>query len=478
MGGQNTEINNQTTAVLLESAYFTPGNIRKTSRKLGLRTESSIRFEKGLDINGIIYAVDRAAQLIQEMAEGEIVGGVFDVYPQPQEPVTIILRPERVNYLLGTELKPEEVKNYLSRLSFKSIEKDGQIVVEVPTYRPDIEMEADLIEEVARLFGYGNIPADLPFGYTCTGGLNPFQKFRDRVKNTVSHYMSEVINYSFINPTSFDLIQLPEGDPLRDAVKIANPLSEDQSIMRTTLLPGLLENISKNLARKNEGLSFFEMGSVFFPASALPLEKLQLAGIVCGSSESNWLKKGFEMDFFYLKGILENLFEELSVKDPLFVPVVNPSYHPGRCAGITCRGEQLGILGEIHPAVLSNYDIKQRVCALEIDVDLLYKYSHEKRMTQEIAKYPAVERDLAILVDGKIKASEVLAVVREAETDLLRKVVLFDLYTGEQIPEGLKSLALKITFQSAEKTLKEDEINNSLGKILENLKEKLGAAQR
>lgn len=479
MGGENTEIRDDTVDVLLESANFSGPNNRRTGRKLAIRTDSSQRFEKGLDVNGVIYAVNRAAALMQELADGKIARGICDAFPHPEPVKRITLRPERVNYLLGTELTEDKIVSYLERLEFR-IDKNGSaLVVEIPGYRPDITMEVDLIEEVARLYGYENIAPTLPAGSAAQGGLNPWQKFRDQVKNLAARSLFEVVTYSFINPAAFDALLINEDSPLRDTVVVANPLSEEQGVMRTLLLPGLLATASTNLARKNENLAFFEMGSVFMPSdSGLPIERLQLGGIVSGSSEINWLRHKVEMDFFYLKGILEDIFIQLGINGAKFVPVRDDSFHPGRTARIIKDDLVIGILGEIHPLVLENYDIKQRCCAFELDMEKLFSFSQNKTMMEEITRYPAVERDIAVLMSQEIEAGEALQVIAEAEKDLLRNIVVFDIYTGEQVPEGFKSVAFKMTFQSSERTLTEADINQSMEKIINSLEIKLKATRR
>ncbi|NLB88049.1 MAG: phenylalanine--tRNA ligase subunit beta, partial [Syntrophomonadaceae bacterium] len=479
MGGLDSEINDNTVNVLLESAAFAGVNIRKTSRLLGLRSESSMRFEKGVDVNGVIYASNRAAQLIQELAGGEIVKGIADAYPEPVKSAVITLRPERVNYLLGTDISTEQMESYLHSLDFKVTREGSNLLVEVPTYRPDIELEVDLIEEIARLYGYANIPATLPVGNTTQGGLNSYQKFKEKAVSILARNMHEVINYSFISPTMLDNLLLADDSELRNVVKIANPLSEEQSIMRTLLLPGLLDNISRNLARKNENLSFFEMGTVFFPKEeGLPEERLKIAAVVCGTSENNWLKHKITMDFFYLKGILENFLHELGLNNIEFVARKKPGYHPGRNAAILCNGVEIGVIGEVHPLVLENFEIKDKVSAFELELDEMYKLTTRRVMTESITKYPSVERDIAILVSKDITSSQIVKTIRDNGTDILRDVVVFDVYTGEQVPEGYKSMAFKLKLQPTEKTLTENEINDIVQNILAALEKDLAAKLR
>ena len=479
MGGFNTEIKTNTRDVLIESAWFLGPNIRRTSRRLALRTDSSQRFEKGSDINGVIYALDRAAALMQDLADGELVGGICDAYPAPEPNRVITLRLDRVNLLLGTQIGTDDIKSYLESLTFPIEEIDGVLKVEAPSYRPDITMEVDLIEEVARLYGYDKIEAVLPLGNTTQGGLNAVQKFRDRVRAEMAKNLNEIVTYSFINPAHLDNLRIPSEAHERKAVVVANPLSEEQGIMRTTLLPGLLGTAATNLARKNENLAFFEMGAVFYPSEgSLPQENMRLGAIITGTNEINWLHNKVNYDFYYLKGVAEDLFRQINIIDYSFEPVQNESYHPGRTARILSGDTFLGVIGEVHPTVLQNYEIKPRCCAMELDVEALFACSQGQVMMQEITRYPAVERDMAILVEAPRQASEVLSVIKEAGSEYLRRVVVFDLYTGEQVPAGYKSMALRFLFQAFDRTLTDNEINESMANIQKNLETKLEASRR
>lgn len=478
MGGLDTEITDNTTEVLIESAHFLYSNIRRTSRKQVLRSDSSIRFEKGTDPNGVIYAVNRAASLMQELGGGEIVRGICDVYPRKKETIVVGIRPNRVNYLLGTELSSREIKSYLEKLNFDMKEKRDYLEVKIPTYRPDISREADLIEEVARLYGYDNIPATIPSGVS-KGGLTPYQQFRDKLKEVLSGCFNEVVNYSFVSPQVFDRMMLPPDAAERQVIQLANPLSEEQSIMRTLLLPGLLDNLSRNLARKNENLAFYEVGSVFIPTGEqLPDEQLKIAAVVTGHLELNWLKNKVDLDFFYLKGVLEVLLQEMGITGCRFVSEKLPFLHPGRTAGIYSNDHKIGVIGEIHPLVLQNFAIKERACGFELDVDQLFKLTARKKMTDEIARYPSVKRDIALLLKQEVTAADALAAIKASEPELLRDVVVFDIYTGAQVPEGYKSAAFSLTFQSMEKTLADADISNSVQNILNNLRDQLGAVLR
>ncbi|MEQ8200223.1 MAG: phenylalanine--tRNA ligase subunit beta [Syntrophomonadaceae bacterium] len=479
MGGQNTEIGTETVNILLESAYFSNIGIRKTSRLVGLRSDASIRFDKGTDVNGVVFAVNRAAYLLQELADAEVIKGVVDCYPQPVAEKLVLLRPARVNYLLGTELTAEQVSGYISALRFPCEQQSSDLLVRVPSYRPDINLEADLIEEVARLHGYENIPAQFPCGIVTQGGLTELQAFRERLGTIMAASFYEVVTYSFVTARYFDLLRLPPDSPLREVVTLSNPLSEEQSIMRTLMLPGLLETVSRNLARKNNNLAFFEIGSVFHPRPpGQPEEVLKVAAIVAGRTEPGWTRSDFEMDFYYLKGIAEDLFDTLGIQNVEWRQCQEPSYHPGRSAWLVCGDAVLGVMGEIHPLVRQNFEIKPRACAMELDVGRIFELSSLKVMAENIPRYPAVERDLAIVVREELPAAAAEAVIRKRGGELLRNVSIFDVYTGEQVAAGCKSLAYKMTFQSADRTLTEAEVNGLMEDIRAALGSELQAAVR
>jgi phenylalanyl-tRNA synthetase beta chain len=388
--------------------------------------------------------------------------------------------PQRVNELLGTDLTPEQVIAYLQRLSFtvKQSKSKGLLEVVVPTYRPDLQIEEDLIEEVARLHGYNLIPSQMPSGAS-SGGLTPYQKFQHRIRNTMASSMREVINYSFINKKLLDYIMLPDDDQRRKALAIANPLSEEQGIMRTLLMPGLLMNISRNLARRNENLAFFELGSVFIPGQdKLPSEVLKLGAVVSGRTSTNWKTAPLELDFYYLKGLVEDLFQQLGIKDGQFEASVAPGFHPGRTAIIRCGTDEVGIIGEVHPQVLENFEIKIPVVLTEMEVEKLYKHAVPRSMTETIGRFPSVERDLAVLLPVEVAAAKTVDIIRRAGEPLLREVSIFDLFTGGQLGKDVKSMAFRLVFQSDEGTLTDEEVNPVIEKIITQLKKNLGAKLR
>lgn len=470
MGGESSEIGERTTTILLESAIFDGTSIRRTARKVGLRTESSMRFEKGVDVGGVLFALDRAARLLEILGAGEVVQGVCDVYPHPQPRTTIRLRSDRVNYVLGTSITPGEIEGFLKKLDFPVEVRETDMLVDIPSYRPDLTIEEDLIEEVARLYGYDNISSELEPAVPTHGYRTDYQRFQERLLSLAASRMHQVITYSFINQRWLDILEVPQDNFLRNTVKVANPFSEEQGIMRTTLLPGLLEVANRNMARRNEDLTLFEMGSVFWPQESepLPQETLMIAGLVAGKTSGGWQVTGSEMDYFYLKGIIEELLVRLHLLDIKFSPAApDHSYHPGRTAVITSGGRQLGTIGEIHPRVLENAGIDKRVCAFEIEVGKLYEAASLHYQVQGISKYPAVKRDLALVVPEEVNADELEETIKKSGTELLTRVDLFDVYRSPQLGQDRKSLAYALTFQSYQSTLQDETISTIINRILQ-----------
>lgn len=470
MGGESSEIGEGTTTILLESAIFDGTGIRRTARKVGLRTESSMRFEKGVDIGGVLFALDRAARLLEILGAGEVLQGECDAYPNPQPRTTIRVRPDRVNYVLGTSIAPPTMEGFLKKLNFPVEVRESDMLVDIPSYRPDLTIEEDLIEEVARLYGYDNISSELEPAVPTHGYRTDYQRFQAGLRSLAGNRMHQVITYSFINPRWLDILGVPQGNPLRNTVRVANPFSEEQGIMRTTLLPGLLEVANRNLARRNEDLTLFEMGSVFWPQESepQPQEVLMIAGLVTGKVSGGWQITGSEMDYFYLKGTVEELLGKLHLPDIKFSSVwPDNSYHPGRTAAIASGGKQIGTIGEIHPRVLEKVGIDKRVCAFEIDVLTLYEAVALHYQVQSISKYPAVKRDLALVVSEEVNAAELAETIMKSGADLLTRVDLFDVYRSSQLGQDKKSLAYALTFQSYQSTLQDETISAIIDRILE-----------
>jgi len=486
MGGANSEVTAETTTILIESAYFNPTSIRRTSTTLGLRSEASIRFEKGINIETVVDAANRAAQLIQDLAGGRILKGVIDNYSCPQERTVIELEMEKVDKVLGTNIDNKQIKNLLKGLNFKIInENQGSITVEVPPYRPDVTIAEDLIEEVARIYGYNNIPTTLPYGATSKGQKTDEQRLRDKIINTLAaRGLNEIINFSFINKENFDKLLFPAEDVRRKAIPVLNPLSEEQGIMRTSLLPGMLEALRRNVNRRNENLGLFELGKIYLPQGfpaikELPVEKWTLGLALRGNLASDWQEKGKTVDFYYLKGIVENLLTKLKINNVSFKSCQdNPSYHPGRTASIFIENQLLGIPGELHPEVAENYDLTGRNYVAELDVELLLNIAGARAVFKQLPKFPAVSRDLAVVVNEEIFAADILKTIKEQGGVLLVDTEIFDVYKGNQIPEGHKSIAFALTFQAKDRTLTDKEINEVYDKIYKTLTEKYSAILR
>jgi len=469
MGGLSTEVTENTTSILLESAYFNPVSIRRTSRALGLRSEASLRFEKGIDLGGCLRAVNRAAQLIFDMGAGEVVSGVVDNYIAPVSEKTIIFRPKRATHVLGLDIPKEQATDILSRLQFKVQESGEDLLVTVPTYRVDVSIEEDLIEEVARIHGYQKVPATLPFGPSTHGVKTREQSFRTLIADTLAGAgFYEVVTYSFTSPRVFELMNLPADSPLRNTIKIQNPLSEEHSVMRTMMLPGLLEVLAKNFNRRVQNGAIFELGTVFLPRGEgyAPEERPVLAAAAMGRVTGNWKMAARELDFYFLKGVLESLFNVLGTDKVTFYPdKTNPCFHPGRTAALEAGGRKLGVIGELHPDVLEKYELPERVVALEIDFEELFAVSGRPKVYSPLPKFPGIERDLAIVIKQEILAGDIMEKIRKTGGKLLKAVSLFDVYQGGQVPQGYRSMAFSLKFQAVDRTLTDAEVSEVIAAI-------------
>ncbi|AEG60700.1 phenylalanine--tRNA ligase subunit beta [Desulforamulus ruminis] len=481
MGGLDSEVTENTVDVLIEAAYFHPINIRRTSKALGLRSESSLRFEKGIDINGCRRAADRAVELIQQLAGGTIASGAVDNFPAPITEKTIQLRFARVQWVLGIDISREEIVNILERLQFRVQANAEDLLVTVPAFRPDITREIDLIEEVARLYGYNQIPDTLPFGASTQGARTADQELTWDAKRVMTTCgFQEVVTYSFVHPRVFDLMNLPADSRFRKAVRLQNPLSEEQSVMRTVLVPNLLEVLQRNHNRRAQGGAVFEVGRVFYPVEGQPLpeEVPVLAAVALGSTPKTWNQPSRPLDFFFIKGVAEQLLDTLGLVGAEFNRHQDPSFHPGRCAKIEIQGELLGVLGELHPNVVENYELPGRVMALKIDLQVLAGYPRPVKQYRSLLKFPAVERDLAVLVKQEVAVAHMLTIIQKAGGDLLRSVEIFDLYQGSQVPEGFKSVAFSMKFQAEDRTLTDQEVADKMQRIARSLSAQTGAELR
>ncbi len=479
MGGGNSGVTQATRDILLESAYFNPISIRRTSRKHGIFTDSSYRFERGVDNEGVVAALDRAANLIAELSEGKVVKGRIDCYPKKISYPQIDLRISRTNKILGISLSREQILNILNRLMFTTkVIDDDKIRVNVPSFRKDIEREIDLIEEIARLHGYEKILKTIPSSKVSVSVSTRNQVFEKEIRNIlISLGLTEVINYSFIDEKYFDTINISQDDPLRKTIKLRNPLSQNWSVMRTTLLPGIINTAVFNINRGIYDVGIFEIGKVFIPNERLPVEKMMIGCAVTEKVEKKIWSKG-ERDFYYLKGLVESLLGRLNIHDIEFFPV-NLSYiHPQKGACVKINNEDIGYLGELSPAAAEGFDLKEKLYVFELSFDkIITKVVTEKKYTH-LPKYPSIYRDIAIVLDNHIKAEDVYKIIRETDNSILKEINLFDYYEGKQIPAGKKSLAYSLVYRLDERTLTEEDINPIHEKVIKNLKDKLGAVLR
>jgi phenylalanyl-tRNA synthetase beta chain len=474
MGGANSEITGETKQIVFESALFKGTSVRLTSKALGLRSESSGRFEKGLDINMALTAVDRAVQLVQELGAGTVAEGRIDVLGASTEKRKLTVKWNRINELLGLQLSAEEIKDILIRLGME-IAVDGEnMTAIVPTYRNDIEGVADLAEEAARIYGYDRIPMTLMEGSASRGTKTERQVLIDSVKQALTGMgMYEVITYSFTSPTIYESIGIKDNEKFPMAVKIANPLGEDQSIMRTTMLPNLLEVLSRNYNRRQESCSIFEINPVFLPKS-LPLTDLpdEVLTLALG-------QYGADSDFYSLKGKIEAIASLLGLDSKIsFQAAQHPALHPGRTAKVLIDGTSIGVFGEVHPLTADNYQMDIRILVAELNLHAMLDMADTNRQHKALPRYPAVTRDLALVVEKKVLAAQILDIIRKAGGHILEDVYLFDIYEGSQIPEGYKSMAYALTYRASDRTLKDDEVNKAHKKILDMLEKETGAKLR
>lgn len=464
MGGEDSKITDDVKTLLFEAACFNGTNIRLSGKKIGLRTDAAAKFEKGLDPNTAIEAMNRACQLIEELGAGVVVGGAVDVYPVVRTEKRIPFRWERTNKILGTNLTKEEMLGYFKKVELGFDESTSEIIV--PSWRQDVENQADLDEEVARFFGYDKIPTTLPTGEATTGKLTFKLRIENVARNIAEQFgFNEGMNYSFESPKVFDKLLIPAGDKLRDGVVISNPLGEDFSIMRTLPLNGILNSLSTNFNRRNNSVRLYELANIYLP-KALPLTELP--------DERVQFTLGMygEGDFFDLKGVLEEYLEKIGMKkivtyDP---NAGKPFLHPGRQANIIYDNVVIGYLGEVHPQVLDHYDIGTKVYVGVLDMPEVVSRANFDVKYTGIAKYPAVSRDLSMLVKKDILAGQIEEVIRKSGGSILENLKLFDIYEGAQIKEGFKSMAYSISFRAKDRTLEEKDITEVMNKILNGLK--------
>ena len=463
MGGENSMITDDVKTVLFEAACFDGTSIRLSSKRIGLRTDASGKFEKGLDPNNAQAAIDRACQLMEELGAGEVVGGMVDVCSETREPSRVKFEPEKINKLLGTSLTKEEMIDYLGRVELAYDEKTDEIVA--PTFRQDIHCNADVAEEVARFYGYDKIPMTLPTGEATTGKL-PFKLRIQEVARDIAEYcgFSEGMSYSFESPKVFDKLCIPEDSDLRKVITISNPLGEDYSIMRTSTLNGMLASLSTNYNRRNKDVRLYELGNIYLPKS-LPVTELP--------DERTMFTLGMygKGHFFDMKGVCEEFFEKIGMKKKVTYDPNSgkPFLHPGRQANMIYEGKVVGYLGEVHPAVADNYSIGEKAYIAVIDILDVLEFAGFNHKYTGIAKYPAVTRDLSLVVPHAVLAGQIEEIFDQRGGNILESYQLFDIYEGAQIEKGFKSMAYSLVFRAHDKTLGENEISAAMKKIMNGL---------
>ncbi|MDW7658826.1 MAG: phenylalanine--tRNA ligase subunit beta [Bacillota bacterium] len=480
MGAENSEVTTATRTVLLESATFNPIAVRQAARKVGLRTEASARFEKGLDVYNAERAVDRACELIEKIGAGRVCPGLIDAWPVRHAAVTVPFSTVGINAILGTELDESWLTGCLEKLSIPVRKTVTGLVADIPSWRPDLLCEVDLAEEAARIYGYNNIKPSLLSGkQTTLGGRTPAQKIREKIKDfMLAAGFFEACTYSFESPRQLDRLQAPADHLLRRQVRITNPLGEDYSCMRTSMLPSLLTVASTNWNRSVEMARVFETAFVYqpetLPVMDLPREVRHLTAFIYDTTA--------EADagqlFFVLKGILDELLLHLGIRDVHYAPDTAPWLHPGRCAALLVNGQKIGQVGEVHPDVAQAFIVPPRTVLLDVELDLLVEAASEERQFQALPRYPAVTRDLALIVDRSVSAGQLSDIIREAGGSLLEQVNLFDVYQGRQVADGCKSMAYSLVFRAEDRTLSDEMIAPVMQEILAQLAKKAKARLR
>ena len=467
MGGENSEIVGDTAMVLFESANFNGTSVRRTATALGMRTDASARFEKGLDPQGTLRAVNRACELIELLGCGEVVDGVIDVVPKPIEEKTVLLEPDKINSLLGTDIDKDSMKKILLDLGFTL---DGD-VIHVPSWRGDVEHYSDIAEEVARFYGYNNIPTRFTGAISTCGGFTPVQQSERRVGELCRAMgLDEIITYSFISPSYYDKIRMPADFPLRDSLRILNPLGEDTSIMRTTILPSMLEILTRNYNYRNKSAALYEIGRIYLKRADGLADEPKIVSMGA---------YGPEMNFFLIKGWVEELCSGLGIDKLHFAAErENQSYHPGRCAKVWCGETYIGILGQIHPAVAANYGVDAEMYCAELSFDALHSLRGGIPVYKPLPRFPAVTRDIAVVCGADIPVGDMVDHIMAEGGQYLKGCRIFDVYTGHHIADGKKSVAFSLTMRADDQTLTDDHAEETVKKVLAALERKFGASIR
>lgn len=471
MGGANSEVTSDTTTVVIEAAYFDGFSVRRTSKELGLRSDSSARFEKGVDPNRVLTAGERAAQLLAELAGGEVLEGTVTVDDLDKSPARVVVSPDFINNRLGMKISLEDMLSILNRLQFDVEAANGLLIIDAPTRRQDIKIEEDIVEEIARLYGYDEIPMTLPEGNEQIGGLTPYQAKRRIARNVMEGAgLLQAVTYSL---TSDELAQ-KFALKAEDTTRLLMPMSEERSTLRQSLIPHLVEAASYNVARKSDSVALYEIGSVFLGKTAedLPFEEEHLALIVSGKwIDHAWQGEKLSVDFFIAKGIIESLFEKLGLTERLsFEKTTVDGLHPGQTAAILLDGEKVGLIGGLHPTERKKYDLKETFVA-ELNLNAVLEAQVEDLVYASVPRFPAITRDIALELDRSKPAGEIIEIIRNAGTKLLKEVKVFDVYEGDKMEVGKKSVAFSLTYFDPERTLTDEEVVSAHNKVLKALTE-------
>lgn len=484
MGGLATEVTANTQTVLLEAASFNNVSVRRTARALGLRSEASGRFERGVDTANTIRALDRAARLLEEMGACQVCPGIVDVYPDFALPRQVTFSPDEINRHLGTTVPAATMADILRRLEFEVDTGKESFLATVPTWRADVSCPADIAEEIARIYGFNNIPSTTPGGNMMSGGQSYEQIIAGKIKAILSAAgLDEMISFSFSHPATLDRLNLPADSSLRAVVPVLNPITDDFPVLRTSLIGGVLEAVGRNLARKNDDIKIYELGPVYLPRklplAELPDEPLMLCGAIVGKrNDLAWNSSRDNVDFYDAKGVAEMLLEELGIREYQVSAGNHHALHPGKTANFSIQDELLGSVGEVHPVVANAFDLNRKVFIFEFNAGLLVKHAMLVDQYKALPKYPSTTRDLAIVLSEDVTAGDVNAAIKQSAGALLTEVRLFDVYTGEQVPAGQKSLAFSLTFQSQERTLTDTEIDEHYQNIVSCLEKTVQAKLR
>lgn len=484
MGGLLTEVTDVTKNVILEAASFNGPSIRRTSRALGLRSEASGRFERGVDTILTHNALNRAAHLLESMGACETFAGIVEAYPKEVKPAVIITSPAKINGRIGCEISREEIISILNKLGFGIEEQGEKLSLTAPSWRRDIECDADISEEVARMHGYDYIESHQPELKITQG----HQSVLDDVKDSIQDYMvtaglNEMMTYSFIKANAFDKMLLVAEDVRRNCIEILNPITDAFSVMRTSMIPSALQTASFNLRNHNASVALFELGRIFVPQSlpltADPMERSVLTAVLSGRfGELNWCNRKNNVDFYDMKGIVEGLLETLQVYDYTLERSDATYLHPGKSCNIIVNGKVVGSFGEVHPTVQENFELDQVTYVLELEVEPLVEYASAVPKYHHLPKYPAMSRDIAVVVPIEVTDDEIEAVIRDHAGELLQTVRVFDIYTGKQVAEGYKSMAFNLTYQAADRTLTDAEVDVSMKKVIAEVSEQYKAKLR